>query len=86
MPKAIVNLLKFNNTDNTRFVEAPIGHKFNSKSAITSNSLLYKGIFIYSKIDQNLKTKNIKQFKKAIKIFIGENLPTDRIVQQSDYG
>ena len=64
----------------------PIGHKFNSKSSITSNSLLYKGIFIYSKIDQNLKTKNIKQFKNAIKTFIGENLPTDRLVQQSDYG
>ena len=86
MPKAIVNLLKFNNYENTRFVKAPIGHKFNSKSAITSNSLLYKGIFLYSKIDQNLKTKNIKQFKKAIKIYIGENLPIDRMVQQSDYG
>ena len=86
MPKAIVNLLKFYNFENTRFVKAPIGHKINSQSAITFNSLLYKGIFLYSKIDQNLKTKNIKQFKKAIKIYIGENLPIDRMVQQSDYG
>ena len=86
MPSAIVNLLNFNDKINTRFVKAPINHKIKSKSHITANSLLHKGIFLYSKVDEILKTKNIKQFKKLIKAFIWEKLPIDRMVQQSDYG
>lgn len=82
MPSAIVNLLIFNNNVNSHFIKAPIKHTYKSKSSITSNS----GIFLYWKIDENLKTKNFNILKKLIKYFIGDNLPIYRMVQPSDYG
>ena len=54
MPSAIVNLLVFNDNKSSRFVKAPVKHLYKSNLSITSNSLLYKGIFLYSKIDEIL--------------------------------
>ena len=50
MPSAIVNLLVFNDNKSTRFVKAPVRYLYKSNSSITANSLLHKGIFLYSKI------------------------------------
>ena len=86
LPTFLVENFIFNNHENnSRFVKSPIANVHNSTSAITANSLLFKGILLYNKINYNLKTLNIKQFKKEIKHYIKEKLPPDRIVGQSDY-
>ena len=58
-PKSLVNELIFNNDKNTRFVKSPTANKIKSKSAITADSLLYNGIFLYNKIPEIIK-KNTK--------------------------
>ena len=58
-PKQLVNELIFNNNNKiTRFVKSPMDNKNKSKSNITSDSLLYNGIFIYNKIPEIFKTYN----------------------------
>ena len=66
-------------------MKQPARNIHNSMSTITKNGLLFKGIFLYNKVNDNLKTTNIKQFKKEIKVFVREKLPPDHIVGPSDF-
>ena len=61
-PKSLVSQLIFNNDikKNTRFIKSPTDNKYKSKSKITSDSLLFNVIYIYNKIPEYIKTKNIK--------------------------
>ena len=74
------------NRDGKSRLIGPRNHIYKSKSSITSNSLLHKGIFIYSKVQDSMKMKNGKMFKKYIRDLVPRMFPNDRMILQSDYG
>ena len=85
VPKLIIINWEYTNRVGSR----TIGPKMNvhmSKSSITSNSLLHKGLFIYSRVPDSMKMKNGKIFKKMIKNMVPNSFPPNRIILQSDYG
>ena len=77
-PKSLVSQLIFNNDlkKNIRFTKSLTENKFKRRSNIMSDSLLFNGIYLYNKILDYIKTKNIKQFKSEIKLYINNKLPT----------
>ena len=81
-PKSLVSQLIFNNDlkKNIRFTKSLTENKFKSKSNIKSDSLLFNGIYLYNKIPDYIKTKNIKQCKSEIKLYIINKLPHDKII------
>ena len=86
LPEFLVENIIFNKkVKNTRYTKSPVSNINKSKSSITGNSLLFKGILLYNKLDPRYKVLNISKFKKEIKLYIKEKLPPDRIVGPSDY-
>ena len=67
-------------------MKAPTEDKIKSKSNITLDSLFFNGVYLYNKIPDILKTKNIKPFKSEIKHYIRNILPHDKIITKKDYG
>ena len=86
LPKLIVDNWVYTNRDGKSRLIGPRHHSYKPKSSITSNSLLHKGIFIYSKVQDSMKTKNGKTFKKYIRNIIQNKFPNDRMILPSDYG
>ena len=70
VPESIVEKWIFNDSRSQRYTITPIGNKYKSKGKITSDSLLHKGILIYSKIPDSIKTKIGNTFKKGLKDFV----------------
>ena len=86
LPNFLVENIIFNKQiKNIRYTKSPISNIYKSKSSITENSLLFKGILLYNKLDPKYKVLNINKFKKDIKLHIKEKLPPDRIVGYNDY-
>ena len=77
--------MKLREKGNKRFVRAPIAMKTESKFEKLNASTLYKGILLYSKIPENLKSLEMKKFKTAIKSHIVTKMPLDRINTYRDY-
>lgn len=84
-PKQIINLMKFREKGNSRFVRALIEMKYVFKNEKLNATTLYKGILLYLKIPENLKSLNLKKFKIAIKKYIETKMPLDRINTYRDY-
>ena len=59
-PISLVSHFIFNNDlkNNIRLTKSLTDNKYKSKSNITSNSLLFNGIYLYNKIPNYIKTKN----------------------------
>ena len=87
-PKSLVSQFIFNNDlkNNIRFTKSPTDNKYKCKSNITSDSLLFNGIYLYNKIPDYIKTKNLKQFKSEIKSYIINKLTHNKITTKRDYG
>ena len=77
--------MKFRDNGNSRFVRAPIAMKYVAKNEKLNASTLYKGVLLYSKIPENLKSLNMKKFKMLIKKYIETKMPLDRINTYRDY-
>ena len=71
--------------EETGRVRCPDRLKKIANSKITREQLLEKGLLLYKKIPDIIKTYGIKKFKREIKYYIRENLPPDKIIKQCDY-
>ena len=59
--------------------------KYLSKSEKLNATTLYKGILLYSKIPENLKSLSLNKFKIAVKKHIVSQMPLDRINTYRDF-
>ena len=84
-PKMLLNMFEYNTNKSQRLTKTPQGMKYKSLNEKINSTTLYKGIFLYNKIPESIKTLNMKKFKGAIKNYIYKNMPLDRINTYKDY-
>ena len=84
-PISITDKIEYNLLPNNgRHVRRP-RMKIVANSQKFELSLLHRGIFLYSKLPENLVTLNPKQFKSEIKLYIKYNIPIEKIPTRKDY-
>ena len=86
LPLTIVDRWNYNTRVSSRNNIGPISNKYKSKTKITGDSLLHKGVFIYSKIPDYMKLSRGKKFNSNLKLEIPKKFPNNRIVLPTDYG
>ena len=86
LPRTIVNNWCYNSRECSRNNIGPIKNKDKNKTKILGDSLLHKGIFIYSKIPDSIKLFKGLKFKNKMKIEIPKRFPNNRMVLLTDYG
>ena len=85
VPKSIYELFEYKEIPNTRFIRTPYKLKYNPINNTIRNTSLYKGLFLYNKIPEVIKSMNVKKFNIALKMHIVEKLPFDRINTYKDF-
>ena len=84
-PSSILDLFLYSQEENFRFVRSPTGMRYEPKGTKLRDTSLYRGVFLYNKIMEDIKVLTNKKFKAALKVFICEKMPLDRINTYRDY-
>ena len=85
LPLTIVDRWNYNTRVSSRNNIGPISNKDKSKTKITGDLLLYKRIFLYSKIPDYMKIIKGNKFKSNFRIEIPKRFPNNRMVLLTDY-
>ena len=85
IPPSILDLFLYSQKENSRFVRTPTGMRYEPKGTKLRDTSLYRGVLLYNKIREDIKVLTNNKFKAALKVFICEKMPLDRINTYRDY-